>query len=62
MGDEHGIIVVKITITQTGSGHGHRSVVAQELQNAFVTGQLTTRSERESLKDRLCADLAKNMR
>ena len=62
MGDEHGIIVVKITITQTGTGHGYRSIVAQELQNAFVAGQLTTRSQGERFKHRLCTDLAKDMR
>jgi len=36
MGNEHRIIVVKISIAETGAGHRHRGVIAQQLQNAFI--------------------------
>ena len=62
MGDEYSIIMVKTAISQTGAGHRHRGVIAQQLQNTFVAGQLTTRRQGEGFKRRFCANFTEYMR
>ena len=56
MGDEDGVVMVKIGIPQRGTGHMGHGIVAGQLDDGLVAGELAVDGEREALEDALLAE------
>mmetsp|Transcript_18144 Transcript_18144/g.28189 ORF Transcript_18144/g.28189 Transcript_18144/m.28189 type:complete len:595 (-) Transcript_18144:429-2213(-) len=61
MGDEHGVIVMKVTVANTGPSHMSDGIVARQLDHAIIAGEPPVHGQRKAFEGAFGAQTGKDM-